>query len=120
MREVIVGTHALFQDTVDYARLGLIIVDEQHRFGVHQRLQLMAKGAAAEQQPHQLVMTATPIPRTLAMTMYADLDVSVIREVPPGRQPIRTVALADERRARSLRGFGPPVRPGNRPTGFVR
>ena len=96
---VIVGTHALFQDTVDYARLGLIIVDEQHRFGVHQRLQLMAKGTAAEQQPHQLVMTATPIPRTLAMTLYADLDVSVIREVPPGRQPIRTVALADERRA---------------------
>ena len=97
--QIIVGTHALFQATVDYARLGLIIVDEQHRFGVHQRLQLMAKGVAAEQQPHQLVMTATPIPRTLAMTLYADLDVSVIREIPPGRQPIRTVAVADERRA---------------------
>jgi ATP-dependent DNA helicase RecG len=96
--QVIVGTHALFQEAVEYARLGLVIVDEQHRFGVHQRLSLMQKGAGENRRPHQLVMTATPIPRTLAMTMYADLDVSVIREMPPGRQPITTVALPDERR----------------------
>jgi ATP-dependent DNA helicase RecG len=95
---VIVGTHALFQEGVEYAELGLVIVDEQHRFGVHQRLSLMEKGAAGRHRPHQLVMTATPIPRTLAMTMYADLDVSVIREMPPGRQPVQTVALSDSRR----------------------
>jgi ATP-dependent DNA helicase RecG len=96
--QVIVGTHAVFQTAVEYDRLGLVIVDEQHRFGVHQRLSLMEKGASGTQRPHQLVMTATPIPRTLAMTMYADLDVSVIREMPPGRQPIQTVALPDTRR----------------------
>jgi ATP-dependent DNA helicase RecG len=83
---------------VEYRSLALIVVDEQHRFGVHQRLALMQKGAAGEQRPHQLVLTATPIPRTLAMTMYADLDVSVIRELPPGRQPVRTVAVPDRRR----------------------
>ncbi len=97
--QIIIGTHALFQDTVEYARLGLVIVDEQHRFGVHQRMSLMEKGAAGEHRPHQLVMTATPIPRTLAMTLYADLDVSVIREMPPGRQPVTTVAVSDTRRA---------------------
>lgn len=96
--QVIIGTHALFQDTVTYARLGLVIVDEQHRFGVHQRLSLMDKGSAGELRPHQLVMTATPIPRTLAMTLYADLDVSVIRELPPGRQKIVTVAIDESRR----------------------
>ena len=96
--QVIVGTHALFQEGVEYAKLGLVIVDEQHRFGVHQRLSLMEKGASGKSRPHQLVMTATPIPRTLAMTMYADLDVSVIREMPPGRQTIQTVAIAEERR----------------------
>ncbi len=95
--QLIVGTHALFQDGVDYARLALVIVDEQHRFGVHQRLRLMEKGPDG-QQPHQLVMTATPIPRTLAMTLYADLDTSSIRELPPGRKPVRTVAIAEERR----------------------
>ena len=97
--QIIVGTHALFQEAVEYHNLGLVIVDEQHRFGVHQRLSLMEKGASGGDRPHQLVMTATPIPRTLAMTMYADLDVSVIREMPPGRQEIQTVALPDTRRA---------------------
>jgi ATP-dependent DNA helicase RecG len=96
--QLIVGTHALFQEAVEYSNLALVIVDEQHRFGVHQRLSLMAKGSERKMRPHQLVMTATPIPRTLAMTMYADLDVSVIRELPPGRQPIKTVALPDKRR----------------------
>ena len=96
--QLIVGTHALFQEGVEYAKLALVIVDEQHRFGVHQRLSLMAKGGNDTLRPHQLVMTATPIPRTLAMTMYADLDVSVIQELPPGRQPVKTVALSDGRR----------------------
>ncbi len=96
--QVIIGTHALFQEAVEYACLGLVIVDEQHRFGVHQRMSLMDKGSAGSHRPHQLVMTATPIPRTLAMTLYADLDVSVIREMPPGRQPVKTVAVSDTRR----------------------
>ena len=97
--QVAVGTHALFQQGVEFARLGLVIVDEQHRFGVHQRVRLREKGLAEGRYPHQLVMTATPIPRTLAMTAYADLDVSVIDELPPGRMPIRTVVLPDTRRA---------------------
>ena len=97
--QVAVGTHALFQDGVDFARLGLVIVDEQHRFGVHQRVRLREKGLAEGRYPHQLVMTATPIPRTLAMTAYADLDVSVIDELPPGRTPVRTVVLPETRRA---------------------
>jgi ATP-dependent DNA helicase RecG len=96
--QVVVGTHALFQDDVRFARLGLVIVDEQHRFGVHQRLALSAKGPAG-QMPHQLVMTATPIPRTLAMTAYADLDLSVIDELPPGRTPVTTAVVVDSRRA---------------------
>jgi ATP-dependent DNA helicase RecG len=96
--QVVVGTHAVFQDAVEYQDLALVIVDEQHRFGVHQRLTLVEKGMADGRRPHQLVMTATPIPRTLAMTMYADLDVSIIREMPPGRTPVNTVALAEERR----------------------
>jgi ATP-dependent DNA helicase RecG len=96
--QVVVGTHALFQHDVVFARLGLVIVDEQHRFGVHQRLALRDK-VAGDQAPHQLVMTATPIPRTLAMTAYADLDLSVIDELPPGRTPVATVAVADTRRA---------------------
>ncbi|KAB7624426.1 ATP-dependent DNA helicase RecG [Alkalilimnicola sp. S0819] len=95
---VVVGTHALFQESVQFQRLGLVIVDEQHRFGVHQRLALKEKGHQGDSQPHQLIMTATPIPRTLAMTAYADLDVSVIDELPPGRTPVRTVALAATRR----------------------
>jgi ATP-dependent DNA helicase RecG len=96
--QVAVGTHALFQEGVDFDRLALVIVDEQHRFGVHQRMQLREKGRAAGRYPHQLVMTATPIPRTLAMTAYADLDVSIIDELPPGRTPVRTVVLPDSRR----------------------
>lgn len=96
--QMVVGTHALFQDDVRFQRLGLAIVDEQHRFGVHQRLALREKGEAGGLTPHQLVMTATPIPRTLAMSAYADLDLSVIDELPPGRTPVRTVAVPDERR----------------------
>jgi ATP-dependent DNA helicase RecG len=96
--QVAVGTHALFQEGVEFARLALVVVDEQHRFGVHQRVQLREKGRSDGRYPHQLVMTATPIPRTLAMTAYADLDVSVIDELPPGRTPVRTVALPDTRR----------------------
>jgi ATP-dependent DNA helicase RecG len=97
--QVAVGTHALFQEGVAFRRLALVIVDEQHRFGVHQRLQLREKGRADDCYPHQLVMTATPIPRTLAMTAYADLDVSIIDELPPGRTPIKTVVLPDSRRS---------------------
>lgn len=93
-----VGTHALFQDDVHFQRLGLAIIDEQHRFGVHQRLALREKGEAGGLTPHQLIMTATPIPRTLAMSAYADLDVSVINELPPGRTPVKTVVVPDERR----------------------
>ena len=96
---VAVGTHALFQEDVRFQHLALVIVDEQHRFGVHQRLQLREKGRDDDGYPHQLVMTATPIPRTLAMTAYADLDVSVIDELPPGRRPIKTVVLPDSRRS---------------------
>jgi ATP-dependent DNA helicase RecG len=96
---VAVGTHALFQDTVAFAELALVIVDEQHRFGVHQRLALREKGRQGDRCPHQLIMTATPIPRTLAMTAYADLDTSIIDELPPGRQPVKTVVVPDSRRA---------------------
>lgn len=96
--KVAVGTHALFQDEVVFANLGLVIIDEQHRFGVHQRLALRDKGRNMNSYPHQLVMTATPIPRTLAMTAYADLQVSVIDELPPGRQPVTTAVVADNRR----------------------
>lgn len=93
---VAVGTHALFQASTQLPKLGLVVVDEQHRFGVHQRLALLEKGHAAH--PHQLIMTATPIPRTLAMQAYADLDTSVIDELPPGRTPVRTVAISQARR----------------------
>jgi len=112
--QVIVGTHALFQAGVFYRNLALVIVDEQHRFGVHQRLQLMDKGRATDIAPHQLVMTATPIPRTLAMTLYADLDTSIIRELPPGRQPIRTVALPAERRPKIVARVHEACRAGQR------
>jgi ATP-dependent DNA helicase RecG len=96
---VVVGTHALFQETIEFARLALVIVDEQHRFGVQQRLRLKEKGSRVGRFPHQLIMTATPIPRTLAMTAYADLDISVIDELPPGRTPVRTVVVPEQRRA---------------------
>ena len=96
--KVAVGTHALFQDEVIFNNLGLVIIDEQHRFGVHQRLALRDKGRDVNSMPHQLVMTATPIPRTLAMTAYADLNVSVIDELPPGRTPVTTIVLPETRR----------------------
>lgn len=96
--DVLVGTHAVFQDSVVFDRLGLVVIDEQHRFGVHQRLALRDKGRHANEFPHQLVMTATPIPRTLAMTAYADLNVSVIDELPPGRTAITTAVIPDSRR----------------------
>jgi len=95
---VVVGTHALFQADVSFAELGLVIIDEQHRFGVHQRMALREKGAGDGRLPHQLIMTATPIPRSLAMAVYADLDLSIINELPPGRTPITTVAVPDSRR----------------------
>ncbi len=96
--QVIVGTHALFQEGVEFLKLGLIVVDEQHRFGVHQRLALREKGNNIDGHPHQLIMTATPIPRTLAMTAYADLDCSVIDELPPGRIPVETVVIPESKR----------------------
>jgi ATP-dependent DNA helicase RecG len=96
---VVVGTHALFQESVAFLKLALVIVDEQHRFGVEQRRLLKQKGAHDARVPHQLIMTATPIPRTLAMTAYADLDCSVIGELPPGRQPVKTIVLPEQRRA---------------------
>ena len=95
---VAVGTHALFQEGVEFRDLALVIIDEQHRFGVHQRMALRDKGISSGRHPHQLVMTATPIPRTLAMAAYADLDTSVIDELPPGRQPVSTIAIPDTRR----------------------
>jgi ATP-dependent DNA helicase RecG len=93
--QLAIGTHALFQDAVQFKKLGLTIIDEQHRFGVQQRLALRKKG---QPEPHQLMMTATPIPRTLSMSYYADLDVSVIDELPPGRTPIVTKLVSDQRR----------------------
>ena len=95
---MVVGTHALFQEEVKFKHLALAIIDEQHRFGVQQRLALRKKGVAGELCPHQLIMTATPIPRTLAMSAYADLDTSVLDELPPGRTPVNTVLVADSRR----------------------
>lgn len=97
--QMVVGTHTLFQEEVEFANLALVIIDEQHRFGVHQRLMLREKGEKAGFYPHQLIMTATPIPRTLAMTVYADLDTSIIDELPPGRTPIKTVVVSEERRS---------------------
>ena len=96
--QIVIGTHALFQEEIQFAHLALIVVDEQHRFGVQERLKLQEKGRFGGRFPHQLIMTATPIPRTLAMTAYADLDISVIDELPPGRTPVRTVVLPEQRR----------------------
>ena len=96
--QMVIGTHAIFQQQVTFNKLALIIIDEQHRFGVHQRMGLREKGINQGFHPHQLIMTATPIPRTLAMTAYADLDTSIIDELPPGRTPVTTVAIPDSRR----------------------
>lgn len=96
--EVIIGTHALMQKGVEFSRLGLVIVDEQHRFGVDQRMSLLEKGGSGNEQAHQLIMTATPIPRTLAMTAYAGMEISVIDELPPGRKPVTTVVMSNQRR----------------------
>jgi ATP-dependent DNA helicase RecG len=96
--DVVVGTHALFQDQVVFKSLGLLIVDEQHRFGVHQRLALVKKGQTSGKVPHQVIMTATPIPRTLSMSAYGDLDASIIDELPPGRKPIQTCLISQQRR----------------------
>jgi ATP-dependent DNA helicase RecG len=111
--QVVVGTHAVFQASVKFRRLALVVIDEQHRFGVQQRLSLRDK-APAGLSPHQLVMTATPIPRTLAQTLYADLDVSVIDELPPGRKPITTVAVGSQRREEVLARIGEACRAGRR------
>ncbi len=100
--QIVVGTHALFQEAVAFAELALVIVDEQHRFGVHQRLALREKGRAGGRCPHQLIMTATPIPRTLAMSAYADLDTSIIDELPPGRRRVKTVVVPDHRRTQII------------------
>ncbi len=96
--QMVIGTHALFQEGVEFNQLAMVIVDEQHRFGVHQRMALKDKSKHTGFAPHQLIMTATPIPRTLAMTAYADLDTSIIDELPPGRKPVTTVVLPDSRR----------------------
>jgi ATP-dependent DNA helicase RecG len=109
--QLIVGTHALFQDAVEFSKLGLVIIDEQHRFGVDQRLALRNKGAN-QFTPHQLVMTATPIPRTLAMSAYGDLDTSVIDELPPGRTPIQTVTIPLDRREQVLQRIASNCREG--------
>ncbi len=95
---IVVGTHALFQEGVEFHDLALVVIDEQHRFGVHQRVALREKGGGQGGYPHQLVMTATPIPRTLAMAAYADLDTSIIDELPPGREPVSTIAVPETRR----------------------
>ncbi len=95
---LVIGTHALFQEGVTFKQLAFVVIDEQHRFGVHQRMAMREKGEKDQGHPHQLVMTATPIPRTLAMAAYADLDTSVIDELPPGRQPVLTVAMPETRR----------------------
>ncbi|MDH4125937.1 MAG: ATP-dependent DNA helicase RecG [Gammaproteobacteria bacterium] len=95
---IAIGTHALFQEGVRFRELSLVVIDEQHRFGVHQRVALREKGVSGRGYPHQLVMTATPIPRTLAMAAYADLDTSIIDELPPGRQPVQTIAVPETRR----------------------
>lgn len=109
---IVVGTHALFQRDVEFKNLSLIIVDEQHRFGVHQRMELLEKGAKQGAVPHQLIMTATPIPRSLAMTAYADLDYSVIDELPSGRKKISTVVVSEQRRAEVINRVAAACRQG--------
>jgi ATP-dependent DNA helicase RecG len=109
---ILVGTHAVIEDTVQFRQLGLAVIDEQHRFGVAQRAKLWGKGPADTYIPHVLVMTATPIPRTLAMTLYGDLDVSVIDELPPGRKPVRTTHVFDSRTTSLYEGIRRQIRQG--------
>ena len=101
--DVLIGTHAIFQSGVEFKRLGLTIIDEQHRFGVHQRFSMLEKGGRQNSSPHQLIMTATPIPRTLAMTVYGSLETSVIDELPPGRNPVQTSSRPDSLRDRVIK-----------------
>lgn len=110
--KMLVGTHALFQDQVSFHSLALVIVDEQHRFGVEQRLELLKKGEHQGRVPHQLIMTATPIPRTLAMVAYADLAQSIIDELPPGRTPVETVAVAEDKRDKVIERIAKAVAEG--------
>ena len=118
---IVVGTHALFQEGVDFANLALVIVDEQHRFGVQQRLRLQEKGSSDGRFPHQLIMTATPIPRTLAMTAYADLDISVIDELPPGPHAgARPWSFRSSGATKSSRGSCRPAGRAARRTGSAR
>jgi ATP-dependent DNA helicase RecG len=112
--DLLIGTHALIQERVVFARLGLAIVDEQHRFGVAQRLALRAAAAAEDRTAHQLMMSATPIPRTLAMSYYADLDVSVIDEAPPGRRPVLTKLVDMRRREQVVDALEGALREGRR------
>ena len=101
--DVLIGTHAIFQSGVEFKRLGLTIIDEQHRFGVHQRFSMLEKGGRQNSSPHQLIMTATPIPRTLAMTVYGSLETSIIDELPPGRNPVQTSSRPDSLRDRVIK-----------------
>ena len=101
--DILIGTHAIFQSGVDFDKLGLTIIDEQHRFGVHQRFSMLEKGGKEQLSPHQLIMTATPIPRTLAMTVYGSLETSVIDELPPGRNPVQTSSRPDSLRDKVIK-----------------
>ncbi len=112
--QIIVGTHALFQESVRFKKLGLVIVDEQHRFGVEQRAELQKRGGDPDLSPHLLSMTATPIPRTLAMIEYADLDHSLLDEMPPGREAVETVAIAEHRRGQVIERLAQALAQGNR------
>ncbi len=118
--KMIIGTHALFQESVEFNKLGLIIVDEQHRFGVDQRLALRGKGAFRDIVPHQIIMSATPIPRSLAMILYVDLDISSIDELPAGRKPVTTVVLPDTRRPKVAERIRYNCRRDYRHTGSAR
>jgi ATP-dependent DNA helicase RecG len=117
---LVVGTHAVIQAQVKFAHLGLAVIDEQHRFGVAQRLALRNKLSETEREPHLLMMSATPIPRTLAMSYYADLDVSTLDELPPGRTPIVTKLLADTAATRWSNACARRSPRGGRSTGCVR
>ena len=115
--DILVGTHAIFQEKVAYKKLGLAVIDEQHRFGVSQRLLLASK---AERPPHLLVMTATPIPRTLTLTQYGEMDVSRIDEMPPGRTPVETRVISEEKLPDVIDGLGRHIAAAARPIGCAR